>query len=260
MVESPATAKDHRGGRAFHVSMQGTKFCPRCGRAMSHDSIVCAYCGTRLPGSVDPTSAERRALVCSRCGRFLPLRRVIDKKAMCEDCESRFHNEVTTAHYKESYRRQNHVREIVATHPQLTDKVAKRLGVAKFDNPFSVDDRAYYEICEWNAKVAHAKNLEMARRYEDAAVCYEQLGLWKEAGLVRDKKSSTTVKHVTININDLIDKLRAGGLSIPYKCSGCGATITVGKDTNPDSLKFCSYCGAAMNVEMLADLLRDALK
>jgi DNA-directed RNA polymerase subunit RPC12/RpoP len=227
---------------------------------MTYDSVVCAYCGTRLPSAHQETTGNRRMLVCSRCGKFLSLGRIADKKAMCKECERKFHQEQLNAQLREEQRKTDHICAIVAIHPELKDKIGRRLGVTRVDGSVRADAHAYSEICDWEAKVAHAKNLQLARRYEDAAVCYEQLGLWKEAGIVRDKKSSTTVKHVTINLNDLIDKLRAGGLSVPYKCTGCGATITIGKDSNPESLKFCSYCGSAMNVEMLTGILRDALR
>lgn len=227
---------------------------------MTYDSVVCAYCGTRLRSPYQSTSGNKRMLVCSSCGKFLSLGRIADKKTMCKECERRFVQECADAQRREDQRRTDHVCSIAATHPELTEKIAKQVGVIRLDRSMRVDPHAYSEICAWDAKVAHAKNLELARRYEDSAVCYEQLGLWKQAGVVRDKKTSTTVKHVTINLNDLIDKLRAGGLTVPYKCTGCGATISLGSDTNPEALKFCSYCGSAMNVEMLASVLRDALK
>ena len=138
--------------------------------------------------------------------------------------------------------------------------ILRVLGAEDLERNFSVSDHNYQVIAGWSATVFKAKNFESARRFEDAAKCYERLGLWKEAGKVREKHSTTTVRHVTVNLNDLIDKLRAGGLTVPYKCTSCGATITVGKDTDPAALKHCSYCGAAMNIEMLAGVLRDALK
>lgn len=136
----------------------------------------------------------------------------------------------------------------------------RRLGVTSLETHLAVDAGAYHDICEEDAIVSHAKNLEMARRFEDAAVCYERLGLWKEAGEVREKKSSRTVKHVTVNINDLIEKVRDGGLTIPYKCHSCGATITIDSNSDPNGLKFCSYCGSAVDPDSMLDIIKNALK
>jgi len=179
---------------------------------------------------------------------------------MCPECEQTYLNELAVAAQNEERRKAAHVRQIVAWHPELKDKIMKRLAITSLETHFSVDAGAYQEVCEADAIVSHAKNLEMARRLEDAAVCYEKLGLWKEAGLVRDKKSARTVKHVTVNLNDLIEKLRTGGLSVPYKCGSCGAAIVIDKNANADGLKFCSYCGSALNTDTLVDVLREALK
>ena len=115
-------------------------------------------------------------------------------------------------------------------------------------------------ILDWNNVVGQAKNFESARRYEDAAKCYEGLDLWNEAGQARDKKSSRTVKHVTVNLNDLIEKVRDGGLTIPYKCHSCGATITIDSHSDPNGLKFCSYCGSAVDPDSMLDIIKNALK
>jgi DNA-directed RNA polymerase subunit RPC12/RpoP len=160
----------------------------------------------------------------------------------------------------EQQRKVAYVREVAATHAELCPMILRTLGVQDLQRDFSVGDHHYQQICEWETCIVQAKNLESARRYEDAAKVYENLGLWKEAGTVRDKKSARTVKHVTVNINDLIEKVRDGGLTIPYKCRSCGAMITIDSSSNPDGLKFCSYCGSGVDLDSMLDIIKNALK
>lgn len=221
-------------------------------------SMCCAYCGTKLPHSAGVTSTGR--MTCTRCGKFMPFRGKLEKRTMCVECENRYNQELAAERDREEQRKAMVVSQIIARHPELRGKILYRVGLREFSGRFYVDHGAFQDICSWDRCVTHAKNLETARRYEDAARAYESVELWQEAGRVRDKKSARTVKHVTVNLNDLIERLRTGGLSVPYKCTGCGATITVGKDTNPEALKFCSYCGSAMNIETLARVLQDALR
>lgn len=160
----------------------------------------------------------------------------------------------------ERQRRSAHVRAVVASHAELRPLIIRELRVDDLQEDFPVSDHSYQLVCDWEMCVAQAKNFEAARRYEDAAKFYEGLGLWKEAGDVRDKKSAKTVKHVTVNINDLIEKVRDGGLTIPYKCRSCGATITIDSDSNPEGLKFCSYCGSAVDPDSVLNIIKSALK
>jgi len=127
------------------------------------------------------------------------------------------------------------------------------------DGPFVVEGGAYEDILSWDDKLTHAKNLELAGRNEDAARIYESLGMWKEAGKARKEAGSTTIKHVSVNLNDLLDKLREGGLAVPYKCRICGAVMTIDRNSKPESLKRCSYCGTATNTDALLGIIQDAL-
>jgi DNA-directed RNA polymerase subunit RPC12/RpoP len=161
---------------------------------------------------------------------------------------------------REVQRRTAHVREIATRHEELRPIIQREIGAGFMQANVCVGDHHYQLICEWERCIVQAKNLEAARRYEDAAKVYETLGLWAEAGAVRDKKTSRTVKHVTVNLNDLIDKLKSGGLSIPYKCGSCGASIVIDSNSRADGLKFCSYCGSAMDTDSITNMIRDALK
>jgi DNA-directed RNA polymerase subunit RPC12/RpoP len=67
------------------------------------------------------------------------------------------------------------------------------------------------------------------------------------------------VKHITVDMNELIDQISTKGLAIPYKCYSCGATITIDKDSKKDGLKFCSYCGTSYNIEDMTKIIQQAL-
>jgi len=199
-------------------------------------------------------------LSCVRCGKFMPLRGKLEGRTMCVECEQGHMQELAAERNREERSKALVVSQVIARHPELRAKIMHRLGLIEFGQQFYVDGQAFQEICEWDACVTDAKNLDLARRHEDAARKYEAIGMWKEAGQVRDKKSARTVKHVNVNLNDLIDKLRSGGLSVPYKCGNCGASIVVDRNTSPEGLRFCAYCGSTINTDALLSLLQDALK
>lgn len=200
-------------------------------------------------------------LKCVKCGKRLPLGdSIIQGRGTCRECDEIYARDLTEARDSEERRKSSTVSQIIARHPELREKIMARLGLKEFSGRFSVDYGAFEEICNWDNCVTHAKNLELARRYEDSARVYESLGLWKEAGETREKKTSRTVKHVTVNLNDLIERLRDGGLAIPFKCRSCGATITIDKNSDSESLRFCEYCGSATNTELLQNLLQQALR
>ncbi|MCU0853311.1 MAG: hypothetical protein MUC90_08690 [Thermoplasmata archaeon] len=181
-------------------------------------------------------------------------------RGICDACKVRQEETIRTEKAREQQRRMAYARKVVAEHPEICPAVLKLLGMSDLQKDFWVEEHAYAQICGLHNTVVKARNFETARRFEDAATVYESLGLWQEAGRVREKKDSKTVKHVTVNLNELINSLKTGGLAVPYKCSGCGATITIDRNTSADALKFCSYCGSAINVDALTNLLKDALK
>jgi len=73
-----------------------------------------------------------------------------------------------------------------------------------------------------------ARNMEKAGNYEKAAAILEKYQFWEEAGRMRRLDDEKVVKHITVDMNELIDQVGTKGLAIPYKCSSCGATITIG--------------------------------
>jgi predicted Zn-ribbon and HTH transcriptional regulator len=100
---------------------------------------------------------------------------------------------------------------------------------------------------------------EKAGRDEDLAQLYEAFGMPAEAGKARAKAKHQTVKHVTVDINALIEKLKQGGLAIPYKCQSCGATIKIDETSRASGLQQCPYCNSTLDVDAIARMLRDIL-
>ena len=190
----------------------------------------------------------------------MPLRGKFDGKTMCIQCEQIHLRELAAERDREERSKALVIGQIITRHPELRAKIMHRFGLKEFGERFYIDGHAFQEICEWDACVTDAKNLDLARRHEDAARKYEAIGMWKEAGQVRDKKSARTVKHVNVNLNDLIDKLRSGGLSVPYKCGSCGASFVIDSNSKADGLKHCSYCGSALDTDSITNIIRDALK
>jgi len=222
---------------------------------MPYGSIACSQCGTRLTYDTRSTGT----LSCVRCGKFMPLRGKLEGKTMCIECEQKHAQQLAQDKYIEERRRQARVNDIIARHPEMKAKIMSRIGPVNPDGPFVVEGGAYEDILSWDDKLTHAKNLELAGRNEDAARIYESLGMWKEAGKARKEAGSTTIKHVSVNLNDLLDKLREGGLAVPYKCRICGAVMTIDRNSKPESLKRCSYCGTATNTDALLGIIQDAL-
>ncbi|MDD1769451.1 MAG: hypothetical protein LUO79_00020 [Methanomassiliicoccales archaeon] len=105
--------------------------------------------------------------------------------------------------------------------------------------------------------VIEATNQERAGNIDVAVAMYEQISLYDEAGRVRIKKNIN--RNVTVDLNELIEQLRYGGLALNYKCPSCGASITYDKDSDISSMRFCGYCGSMVNPEILTSLLRETL-
>jgi hypothetical protein len=192
---------------------------------------------------------------CAVCGAKLPM--FGSNRTVCDRC---YHVDLQRERERETARKSNVVCTIVTNHPELRDPVMKRLGLREFVGLLHINDHDYHDICQWAPQLEAAKNLELAGRNEDAAKTYESLGMWKEAGRARKEAGSMTIRHVSVNLNDLLDKLRDGGLAIPYKCRVCGAVMTIDKNSQIENLKRCSYCGAATNTDALATIMQEALK
>jgi hypothetical protein len=106
--------------------------------------------------------------------------------------------------------------------------------------------------------VIAASNEERSGDFDKAIASYEALGLYDEAGRVRGM--SNVKKTVTVDLNELITQLRYGGLALNYRCPSCGASLTIDAKTDAAGLKYCGYCGTAIDLETLNSLLRTALR
>lgn len=103
--------------------------------------------------------------------------------------------------------------------------------------------------------LGHAINLINAERHEDAARIYESLGMWREAGEARRVGRRQVTTQVHVDVNNLIEHVRKGGLATTYTCPACKSPIQITNDTSASSLKTCQYCGSAIQTTDLAEFL-----
>ncbi|MCU0799060.1 MAG: hypothetical protein MUC62_05255 [Candidatus Thermoplasmatota archaeon] len=105
---------------------------------------------------------------------------------------------------------------------------------------------------ELKKKTEQANNLFKAARYEDAALLFEQVGMWEEAGRARRKAKETVSKHIHVNANDLFSQIKREGLAIPYKCPNCAGVLKV---TGDRQFTICPYCGSDIDLKTLSNLI-----
>jgi uncharacterized protein (UPF0212 family) len=103
------------------------------------------------------------------------------------------------------------------------------------------------------------RDLEKAARYEDAGDLFEEFGLFEEAGVARKKASKQVVTNITIDINQLLEKLKSGGMVSVYKCPNCGASIKISGDTTTTQLSKCEFCGTVLRTDDLMRFIQDIL-
>jgi len=131
--------------------------------------------------------------------------------------------------------------------------VGKLIRSWKKDNPSKLPEETMINDLD----MAH--NMERAGNYEKAAVILEKYQFWEEAGRVRKLDDEKIIKHITIDMNELMEQVSTKGLAIPYKCHSCGASITIDKDSKKEGLKSCSYCGTVYNIEDMTKIIQKAL-
>lgn len=81
-----------------------------------------------------------------------------------------------------------------------------------------------------------------------------------QGSVVRNRKNRQVVKNISVDVNGLIDQMNAGSLNVPYRCPSCGAALTVHSDLGDNGVKYCQYCGTAVNTEAVSNVIRQALK
>jgi len=104
-----------------------------------------------------------------------------------------------------------------------------------------------------------AKDLEKAGRYEDAGKLFEEFGLIEEAGKARRQGKSQYVTNISVDLNQLLEKLKNGGLVSVYKCPNCGGSIKISGTTSTQKLSKCEYCGTVLQTDDLVNFIRDIL-
>jgi hypothetical protein len=104
-----------------------------------------------------------------------------------------------------------------------------------------------------------AKNCESAGRFEEAARYYEQLNMFPEAGKARSKGNTKIVKNISVDLNQLLEKMKSGGMVSVYKCPNCGGGIKITGTTTMDKLHTCAYCNTVLRTDDLAQFIQDIL-
>jgi len=104
-----------------------------------------------------------------------------------------------------------------------------------------------------------ATKAELAGRHEDAAVIWEKLNDHERAGKVRERAKVQTIKHINVDINSLLNQMRAGGLVSVYKCPNCGASIKISGDTSTSKLSRCEFCGTTLQIDDIAKFIQNIL-
>jgi hypothetical protein len=104
-----------------------------------------------------------------------------------------------------------------------------------------------------------AKDLEKAGRYEDAGKLFEEFGMIDAAGAVRRKGKAQVVTNISVDLNQLLEKLRNGGLVTVYKCPNCGGNIKISGTTSSQKLSKCEYCGTVLQTDDLVNFIKDIL-
>lgn len=105
----------------------------------------------------------------------------------------------------------------------------------------------------WRANRMHVENLVLAGRHEDAARLYEKLGMWKEAGDLRNRGRQQYVTQVHVNVNDLLEQMQRMGLSATYTCPTCRSPLSITGATRQDALTKCAYCGSMIRQTDIVD-------
>jgi len=106
-------------------------------------------------------------------------------------------------------------------------------------------------------KIRTAQKYERAERFEDAAKIFESLNMWDEAGRVRRKAKGNYQKNINIDVNQLLDQIRNGGLAIPYTCPNCGGSLSL---EGKEKITQCPYCNSPLDTEMLSDFVKAFVK
>jgi hypothetical protein len=104
-----------------------------------------------------------------------------------------------------------------------------------------------------------AKEFEKAGRHEDAGKLFEEFGMIEAAGAVRKKGKAQVVTNISVDLNELLEKLRNGGLVSVYKCPNCGGNIKISGNTSSQKLSKCEYCETVLQTDDLVNFIKEIL-
>ena len=112
------------------------------------------------------------------------------------------------------------------------------------------------------AKLALAQNLERCGRTQDAANVFEELRMYDKSRELRERNRHIIVKNtnVSVNLNNLLEQVKEGGMVAVFRCPNCGGNLKINKDTTVDSLKVCEYCHYEITSMDLADLMNAIIR
>ncbi|MDW5562616.1 MAG: hypothetical protein SA339_05255 [Methanomassiliicoccus sp.] len=179
-------------------------------------------------------------------------KRTVSGSLLCDECKVKYNAEVEQKKVDEQNELQRWIAELEAM--KSKDPALRNIIVEwSTANAGATPDRG--TVGEFQT----AMNLEKAGNYEGAAQIFERHKLWTYAGKAREKDRVQMIKHVTVDMNQLLEQIGTKGLAIPYKCQNCGAGITIDKNSSASGLKFCSYCGTAYNIEDMSRIVQEAL-
>lgn len=151
--------------------------------------------------------------------------------------------------------------------PELDKEARMELDIFpenKLYRRFSGGTCEFLELKETFSKecrLALAKNLEQAGRYQNAAVVYEQLDDYDSARKMREKDKRVEVKqtNVSVDLNALLKQFQNGGIVAVYRCPHCNGKLKISKDTTMKSLRTCEYCNTEIEAVDLAGFLKTAM-
>lgn len=206
--------------------------CPRCGN--SKWFLVTAQCGVCARAG------------CERClstfGTFIPAPGQSASPEAARTCSRECFDRWASSHISEG-------------HAPLVYGGTATIGGVHLTPAFAPIVAQLHATHVRTLQLAHAKNLIEAERFEDAAKIYESFGMWSEAGDARRAARRHVTTHVQLNLNDLLDQVRRGGLTTTYSCPACNSPIQISRDVSENALRACSYCGATIQTTDLVDFL-----
>lgn len=139
------------------------------------------------------------------------------------------------------------------------------LGIPTFFNTTAISQ----ETIKWtetkdykiHQNVSWALAAERAGRRDDAAQNWENAGFIEKAKDMRDQDRVVhhEHKHVSVDVNRLIEMLSNSNYTIPYKCPSCGAVIKLSKDRGAEAFLSCEYCHCSLKLVDVESLIKQLM-